>query len=44
MLVRSFLHANGLRYKLYDKNLAGKPDIVLPKYRTLIFVQHFFSG
>ena len=38
MLVRKFLHAKGYRYKLHDKNLPGKPDIVLPKYRTLIFV------
>ena len=38
MLVRKFLHANGYRYKLHDKNLPGKPDIVLPKYKTVIFV------
>jgi DNA mismatch endonuclease (patch repair protein) len=31
MLVRKFLHANGFRYKLHDKTLPGKPDIVLPK-------------
>lgn len=30
MLVRKFLHANGFRYKLHDKSLPGKPDIVLP--------------
>ncbi len=29
MLVRKFLHANGYRYKLHDKKLPGKPDIVL---------------
>jgi DNA mismatch endonuclease Vsr len=28
MLVRRFLHANGYRYKLHDKSLPGKPDIV----------------
>jgi len=28
MLVRKFLHANGYRYKLHDKNLPGKPDII----------------
>jgi DNA mismatch endonuclease (patch repair protein) len=28
MLVRKFLHANWLRYKLHDKSLPGKPDIV----------------
>lgn len=39
MLVRKFLHANGFRYKLHDKSLPGKPDIVLPKYKTIIEVQ-----
>jgi len=38
MLVRRFLHAHGYRYRLHDKNLPGKPDIVLPKYKTVIFV------
>ena len=38
MLVRKFLHAKGYRYKLHDKKLSGKPDIVLPKYRTVVFV------
>ncbi len=38
MLVRKFLYANGYRYKLHDKSLPGKPDIVLPKYKTVIFV------
>ena len=38
MLVRKFLFANGYRYKLHDKSLPGKPDIVLPKYKTVIFV------
>jgi DNA mismatch endonuclease (patch repair protein) len=42
MLVRRFLHANGFRYKLHDKNLPGKPDIVLPKYKTVIFVHGCF--
>src|ERR1035437_4233295 len=42
MLVRKFLHANGFRFKLHDKNLPGKPDIVLPKYKTVIFVQGCF--
>ena len=34
LLVRKFLHANGFRYTLHDKKLPGKPDIVLPKYKT----------
>ena len=42
MLVRKFLHANGFRYKLHDKTLPGKPDIVLPKYSTVIFVHGCF--
>ena len=42
MLVRKFLHAHGFRYKLHDKKLPGKPDIVLPKYKTVIFVHGCF--
>jgi DNA mismatch endonuclease (patch repair protein) len=42
MLVRRFLHANGYRYKLHDKSLPGNPDIVLPKYKTVIFIHGCF--
>ena len=42
ILVRKFLFANGFRYRLNDKKLPGKPDIVLPKYRTVIFVNGCF--
>lgn len=42
MLVRQFLHANGFRYRLHVKDLHGKPDIVLPKYKTVIFIQGCF--
>lgn len=42
MLVRRFLFAHGYRYTLHDKKLPGKPDIVLPKYRTVIFVHGCF--
>ena len=42
MLVRRYLHANGFRYKLHDKTLPGKPDIVLPKYKTIIFINGCF--
>lgn len=42
MLVRKFLFANGFRYRLNDKKLPGKPDIVLPKYKTVIFVNGCF--
>lgn len=42
LLVRKFLFANGFRYKLHDKKLSGKPDIVLPKLRTAILVHGCF--
>lgn len=42
MLVRKFLYAHGFRYRLNDKKLPGKPDIVLPKYKTVIFVNGCF--
>ncbi len=42
MLVRKFLHAKGLRYKLHDKTLPGKPDIVLPKYKVIVSVNGCF--
>jgi DNA mismatch endonuclease (patch repair protein) len=42
LLVRSYLHRNGLRYRLNVKELPGKPDIVLPKYRTVVFVHGCF--
>ncbi len=38
MLVRSYLHRHGLRYALHRKDLPGKPDIVLPKYKSVVFV------
>lgn len=45
LLVRRYLHSNGFRYKLYDKSLPGKPDIVLPRYKTVIFIHGcFFHG
>lgn len=42
IMVRRFLHAQGFRYKLHDKTLPGKPDIVLPKYKTVIFIHGCF--
>ena len=42
MLVRKYLHANGLRYRLHNKNLPGKPDLTLSKYHTVIFVNGCF--
>lgn len=42
MIVRSFLHKNGFRFRLHVKSLPGHPDIVLPKYRTVIEVRGCF--
>ena len=42
MIVRRALHKAGYRYRLHDKKLPGKPDIVLPKYKTVIFVHGCF--
>lgn len=41
-IVRSLLHRMGYRFRLYRKDLPGKPDIVLPKYKTVIFVHGCF--
>lgn len=42
MVLRRALHARGLRYRLHDKRLAGRPDIVLPRWRAVIFVHGCF--
>lgn len=42
ILVRKWLHAAGYRFRLHVKELPGKPDIVLPKYKTVIFVNGCF--
>ncbi|HUP89199.1 MAG TPA: very short patch repair endonuclease [Longimicrobiales bacterium] len=42
MRVRSLLHRMGYRFRLHVKNLPGRPDIVLPRYRTVIFVHGCF--
>ncbi|MDI6402044.1 DNA mismatch endonuclease Vsr [Balneolaceae bacterium ANBcel3] len=42
MLVRKYLHENGLRYRLHNKKLPGKPDLTLSKYHTVIFVNGCF--
>jgi len=42
MRVRSALHRAGYRFRLHVKDLPGKPDIVLPKYKTVIFVHGCF--
>ena len=40
--VRKGLHARGFRFRLHDKQLPGKPDVVLPKYNAVIFVHGCF--
>ena len=40
--VRKALHAAGFRFRLHDKKLPGKPDIVLRKYKTVVFVHGCF--
>lgn len=42
LLVRRELHSRGLRYKLHDKSLPGKPDLVFPKHHAVIFVNGCF--
>lgn len=42
MLVRKFLFSKGFRYRLHVKNLPGKPDLILPKYKTIIFINGCF--
>ena len=42
VLVRRYLHRQGYRFRLHRKDLPGKPDIVLPKYKTVIFINGCF--
>lgn len=42
LIVRSWLHRNGFRFRLHVKDLPGHPDIVLRKYRTIIEVRGCF--
>lgn len=42
LIVRSLLHSMGYRYRLHQKNLPGKPDLVFKKFRTVIFVHGCF--
>lgn len=41
-LLRQLLHRSGFRFRLHPRQLPGRPDIVLPKYRTAIFVHGCF--
>jgi len=42
MLLRSLLHRAGFRFRIHDARLPGKPDIVLPRYKSVIFVNGCF--
>lgn len=42
LLIRRGLHARGFRYRLHAKNLPGRPDLVFPSYRAVIFVNGCF--
>ena len=42
LLIRKGLHARGFRFRLNDKRLTGKPDLVFPKYSAVIFVHGCF--
>lgn len=42
MLVRRYLFSRGLRYRVNDRRYPGTPDIVLPKYRVVVFVDGCF--
>ena len=42
LIVRKYLFSKGLRYRLHVKKLAGKPDLVFPKYKTVVFVDGCF--
>lgn len=42
MVVRRFLFSKGLRYRVNDHKLPGSPDIVLKKYKTVIFIDRCF--
>lgn len=42
LALRKALHALGLRYRINDRRLPGKPDIVLPRYRAVVFVHGCF--
>lgn len=42
IVVRKYLFSKGFRYRKNDKRFPGKPDVVLPKYKTVIFVNGCF--
>lgn len=42
ILVRKYLFSKGFRFRLHDNKLPGKPDIVLPKHKTVVFIHGCF--
>ena len=42
LAVRSFMHRRGLRFRLHVRELPGTPDIVLPRHKTVVFVNGCF--
>jgi len=42
VLVRCLLHRQGFRFRVHAKDLPGKPDIVLPKYKAVVFIHGCF--
>jgi DNA mismatch endonuclease, patch repair protein len=42
ILIRKFLFSEGFRYRINDERYPGKPDLVLPKYKTVIFIHGCF--
>ena len=42
LALRKALHRMGFRYRLHEKKLPGKPDIVLPRYKVVVFVHGCF--
>ncbi len=42
LLVRKFLFSKGFRFRIHDKKLPGKPDIVLPRFRTVVLIHGCF--
>ncbi|WP_245511135.1 very short patch repair endonuclease [Martelella mediterranea] len=42
LIIRKGLHARGFRYRLYDRALPGRPDLVLPKHHAIIFINGCF--
>jgi len=42
MVLRRALHADGFRYRLHDKSLPGRPDLVFPRFKAVVFVHGCF--